>query len=168
MSYPYRTRVAFIVQGTGLQQDPSPIHTIIHRLSVNSAPSPRSIEVLVLLLAFAIPILGLGLSGYQEWLKFRTRQQELGASTQDVEETVQALRDRLDQVEQERDALERRVQNLETIVTSETWDALHGSTSDPSSLPDPDNTLDLEPPNQSERPSASRERAEELARRLRT
>ena len=53
-----------------------------------------------------------------------------------VEETDRALQDRLDRTEQERDALERRVQNLAAIVTSETWDALHDSGTDSSSLPE--------------------------------
>lgn len=53
-----------------------------------------------------------------------------------VKETDRALQDRLDRAEQERDALERRVQNLAAIVTSETWDALHDSGTDSSSLPE--------------------------------
>jgi len=128
-----------------------------------------SIDVLVLLLAFMVPVLGIGLSGYQEWLKFRAKQQELGASTQDVEETVQALQDRIDRIEQEREALRQRVQNLETIVTSETWDALHDLNNDPSSLSEMSDSGDLQPPpNQTERSSTTREQAKELARRLRT
>jgi predicted nuclease with TOPRIM domain len=127
-----------------------------------------SLSVLVLLFSFAIPILGIGLAGYQEWLKFRAKQQELGASTQDVEETVQALRDRLQRVEEERDALEQRVQNLETIVTSETWDALHDGSPDPSSLPEASDPVEFESPSHRSDSSSTEEQAQALARRLRT
>ena len=87
-----------------------------------------------------------------------------------MEETVRALQDRLDRTEQERDALERRVQNLAAIVTSETWDALHNSHdsgTDSSSLPERAQSIfRRHRPESDNRPP--RERADELARRLQT
>jgi predicted nuclease with TOPRIM domain len=123
---------------------------------------------LVPILIFAIPILGIMLAGYKEWLKFRAKQQELGASTQEVEETIQALRERLNRVEQERDALIERVQNLETIVTSEAWDALQDPTTDAASLPEASDPAELESsPDQDAAGDATEEQAKRLARRLR-
>jgi outer membrane murein-binding lipoprotein Lpp len=113
------------------------------------------------LLIFTIPILGILLAGYKEWLKFRTKQQELGASTDDVAEEVEALRARLDRVEDERDALRKRIQNLETIVTSEAWDALQDPEAAPPVL---DGPADRDSSPSREDPSVQ---AEDLARRLR-
>ncbi len=123
-----------------------------------------SLSILVPLFALLIPILGIGLVGYQEWLKFRAKQQKLGASTQEVEETIRALRERLERVEQERDALVSRVQNLETIVTSEAWDALQDPTADAGES----SSVGLEPPSEQNRIGLdTEEQAEKLARRLR-
>lgn len=84
-----------------------------------------------------------------------------------MKETDRALQDRLDRAEQERDALERRVQNLAAIVTSETWDALHDSGTDSSSLPERAQSIfRRHRPESDNRPP--RERAAELARRLQT
>jgi len=127
---------------------------------------------IVPILIFSIPILsivlGIGLAGYKEWLKFRAKQQELGASTQEVEETIHVLQERVDELEQERDALIKRVQNLETIVTSEAWDALQDPTADASSLPEASEMADLEPSSPRQADSATEEKTEHLAQRLRT
>jgi len=120
-----------------------------------------SLSTLVILLVFAIPILSILLAGYKEWLEFRAEQG--GPAVADLEAELAALRDRLDRVEQERDALVSRLQNLETIVTSEAWDARLES-------PDAASPLDAPPEADRESPDdapSTSEQAEALARRLR-
>lgn len=124
--------------------------------------SPNS---LIPLLIFLIPIFGILLAGYKEWLKFQSKQQEIGATTQEVEVTIQKLRDRLIEIEQERDALVKRVQNLETIVTSEDWDHLLDGKNDGSSLPAHTDTS--ERPSSDREPPSSTDQADSLAQRLR-
>lgn len=84
-----------------------------------------SIQMVVILLVFAIPILGILLAGYKERLKFIAKHQELGRSTREVEDRLETLRDDIDRMEEIRNSLEQRIQNLETIVTSEAWIAQH-------------------------------------------
>lgn len=123
--------------------------------------------MLPLLLVFAIPILGIALAGYKEWLKFQSKQQELGTSTQEVEATIQSLQERLTRAERERDALVKRIQNLETIVTSDAWDALQDPTAK-TSLPYVSDPLKEDSSSEPSDPeSETQSQAEELARRLR-
>ncbi|GIV60594.1 MAG: hypothetical protein KatS3mg043_1683 [Rhodothermaceae bacterium] len=72
-----------------------------------------------------IPLAALLLGGFSEWLKFKAKQQQLGASTGELEASVASLETQLA-------AAERRLRNLEAIVTSQLWDVLHdGSLSGP-------------------------------------
>jgi hypothetical protein len=64
-----------------------------------------------------IPIFGILAGVFQEWLKFRAKQNQLGNSTQNLEKLVADLRQR-DQ------ALVERIENLEAIVVSQTWDVV--------------------------------------------
>ncbi|HWM92784.1 MAG TPA: hypothetical protein VN493_18615 [Thermoanaerobaculia bacterium] len=64
-----------------------------------------------------IPIFGIMAGTFKEWLKFREKQNQLGNSTHNLEKLVAELRQRdQDQVE--------RIENLEAIVVSQTWDVL--------------------------------------------
>lgn len=92
------------------------------------------VPLIAVVMIFAIPILGILLAGYKEWLKFKSKHRELGTSTREVEDRIRALHEHLDRIEEERDALRERVQNLETIVTSEAWIAQHDDTVDAPSL----------------------------------
>lgn len=58
-------------------------------------------------------------SAFEEWLNFKTEQRKIGASTEEMEAELDALRS---EWEAERKRLNQRIQNLETIVTSEAWD----------------------------------------------
>lgn len=71
-----------------------------------------------------IVLASLALGGFTEWLKFKGKQEKLGASTSELESELQDLKETLREREQRQQALERRIQNLETIVTSESWDVL--------------------------------------------
>ena len=72
-----------------------------------------------------IPLTAILMGGFKEWLKFKSKQDKLGTSTHELEGTVRELLEALERSEKQRAALTRRLENLETIVTSETWDALH-------------------------------------------
>jgi len=124
------------------------------------------VGLVAVVMVFAIPILGIALAGYKEWLKFKAKHRELGSSTREVEQDIDELHDRLERVEAERDALRQRLQNLETIVTSEAWIAQHEETEDPPSLDASDTQgLDRFPSDDDQRDDATR--TAEIARRLR-
>lgn len=104
-----------------------------------------------------IPVVAILAGTFKDWMKIRARQRALGASNEELEKEVTAMR-------KERGAMIQRLENLEAIVVSQTWDALH------------DNSL---PPAEKERRIAStihrelapsgpsdQQRAEQLARRL--
>ena len=106
-----------------------------------------------------IPITAIVMKGFKEWLRFAATQRRLGASTTELEKEVADLK-RLN------DALGDRVQNLEAIVVSQTWDALHDR-----GLSIPERELkiasvahrELREPDAA---AANAQRAEQLARRL--
>ena len=68
-----------------------------------------------------IPVFGIFAGMFNEWLKFRAKQNQIGSSTQNLEKLVAELRQR-DQ------ALAERVENLEAIVVSQTWDVVQDRT----------------------------------------
>lgn len=77
------------------------------------------------LIPLAAILMGTLMGGFSEWLKFKAEQQKLGTSTRDLEDQVVQLERDLQAARADRDALARRLENIETIVTSQTWDALH-------------------------------------------
>lgn len=107
---------------------------------------------------FLIPIAGIMLRFFKEWLRFKAQQTQLGSSTNNLEKVVADLRAR----EQE---LARRLENLEAIVVSQTWDAVTDR-----NLPPVEKELrvasvaqrEMAPP-----PVPDSQKAETLARRLR-
>lgn len=124
------------------------------------------VPLVTVIMVFAIPIFGIALAGYKEWLKFKAKHQKLGTSTREIEYRLEELQDRLAQLEDERDALRERVENLETIVTSEAWIAEHDETTDLPPLSEVGEEL-LEPPAAEDASSSDAEHTAELARRLR-
>lgn len=78
-----------------------------------------------MLLPFAwvlIPLTAIAAGGFKEWLKFKHKQAELGASAHELEKEVAELKRQL----REKDGvMDKRMQNLETIVTSQVWDLIH-------------------------------------------
>jgi hypothetical protein len=65
-----------------------------------------------------IPIAGILAGTFKEWMKFKATQRQLGASTDELEREVAEMR-------KANQTLQERVQNLEAIVVSQTWDAVH-------------------------------------------
>lgn len=66
-------------------------------------------------------------SAFEEWLQFKKEQRKIGTSTEETEEKLDELRE---EWEAERKRLNKRIQHLETIVTSDVWDAAYGASSD--------------------------------------
>lgn len=106
-----------------------------------------------------IPVVAILSGTFREWLKFRAAQRQLGASTRELEQEVAELA-------KARAELAERVQNLETIVVSQTWSVLQDKGLTP---PERDLRLataahrELGPPDASD---VNQQRAGELARRL--
>lgn len=113
----------------------------------------------------AIVLLALLFAGYSQWLK--TQQSPAGAS-QDLIETLEAVEQRLAKVEQAQEALSERVQNLETIVTSEAWIAQHEASNNEGELSAPSAEELTLPPESDSDPSSIAEHTAEIARRLRS
>jgi len=65
-----------------------------------------------------IPIVAIIAGAWSEWLKFKAKQTQLGSSTTEMERALEKM------TEQNANLI-RRVQNLEAIVTSSTWDDEH-------------------------------------------
>jgi hypothetical protein len=109
-----------------------------------------------------IPVAAILAGVVQDWIKMRAKQKTLGASTTELEKEVAALTT-------EREAVLDRLQNLEAIVVSQTWDAVHDKT-----LPPPARELRVASTVRREvaadaaanAEAANRQRAEQLARRL--
>jgi hypothetical protein len=92
------------------------------------------------------------------WMKIKAQQQSLGASNKELEQDVAALR-------KDRVTLLARLENLEAIVVSQTWDAIHDH-----SLPPPERERRIASAVHREvEPSlpSNQQRAEQLAGRLR-
>ncbi len=85
-----------------------------------------------------IPLAAIAVGAFKEWLKFKAKQDRLGTSTAELERAVEDLRSELQDSFATRDRLQQRVENLETIVTTEMWDVVHGTrTSQPEPTPKP-------------------------------
>lgn len=124
------------------------------------------VPLIAVIMIFTIPVLGIALTGYKEWLKFKSKHRELGSSTREVEARLNDLQDQLDRLEQERDTLLQRLQNLETIVTSEAWIAQHDDTAEVPPL-EASETGELELPSDRDDAQSEAEHTAEIARRLR-
>lgn len=106
-----------------------------------------------------IVVLALLLGAFTEWLSFKTKQRELGTSAGELEEGLARLREDFERREA---ALQERIRNLETIVTSQAWDQLTAE----AHIPEP-KRLAPERRVEPDEPSDAG-KAETLARRLRT
>src|SRR4051812_15630603 len=106
-----------------------------------------------------IPVVAIVMKGFREWLRFKATQRQLGASTVELESEVTAL-------QKTNESLLERIQNLEAIVVSQTWDALNDHGLAPAERELKVASVahrELRPPEPS---VANQQRAEQLARRL--
>lgn len=70
------------------------------------------------------PIFGMLMGMFKQWMRFKERQNQLGTSTNNLEKLVAELRER-DRV------MAERIENLEAIVVSQTWDVVQDKTLSP-------------------------------------
>lgn len=101
-----------------------------------------------------IPLAGIAAASFKEWLKFKEKTAELGASTEGLETAYASLKE-------ENQDLVRRIRNLEAIVTHEVWEAANG-TADPQTTAARIDAALLTPE------PTDDQRAEQLAQRLRS
>lgn len=106
-----------------------------------------------------IPVVAILAGVLKDWLKVRTQQRVLGVSTRELETEVAEL-------QKDRAVMLERLQNLEAIVVSQTWDAVNDR-----SLPPPDRERRIASAVHREVGApdpgvANQQRAEQLARRL--
>jgi hypothetical protein len=106
-----------------------------------------------------IPIVAIIAANFRRWASFQTKQRQLGVSTTELEREVAALA-------QAKAQLTERIQNLETIVVSQTWGALQERGLSPAER-------ELKVANAAHRElgpddasAANQQRAEQIARRL--
>ena len=108
-----------------------------------------------------IPIVAILAKVLRDWIKVRAAQKSLGASTTELEREVAAL-------QREREAILDRLQNLEAIVVSQTWDAVNDHSLTP---PERDlkvaSTVRREVATAPSSEAVNQQRAEQLAQRLR-
>jgi hypothetical protein len=105
-----------------------------------------------------IPVVAILSGVLKTWVKVKAQQQVLGASNKELEQEVADMR-------RDRDALRNRLENLEAIVVSQTWNAIHDD-----SLPPPEKELRVAATVRRELGTAApsnQQRAEQLAGRLR-
>lgn len=104
------------------------------------------------------PVVAILAGTFKTWLRIKTQQRVLGASNRELEQEVAAL-------QKDRATLLERLENLEAIVVSQTWDALHDT-----SLPPPERELKVASTVRRELGTSGpsyQQRAEQLASRLR-
>lgn len=78
--------------------------------------------VLGTFMIFLIPIVAIVAFTYRSYLKHTSEGPANKQIVSDLIDTVEELANRLEATRAERDAMRQRLQNLETIVTSEAWD----------------------------------------------
>ena len=93
----------------------------------------------------------------------RAIQEDLGMSATNLQGSVRDLLEALEESRNQQERITKRLENLETIVTSETWDAFKP---DEKSDRIPDLLKEESPEELSEEPSAE-EKARRIARRVR-
>lgn len=106
-----------------------------------------------------IPLAGIAAGMFKEYLKVKAQQRDLGASARDLEKDVVAL-------QKENVALNERLQNLEAIVVSQTWDVLHDKTVPPADRERRVASVAHRELSPTDRAAADQQRAAQLAQRL--
>jgi vacuolar-type H+-ATPase subunit I/STV1 len=115
-------------------------------------------------------VLGISYAGYRQWLRYQTRKLEARGTTDEIQETLDRLR-------KQQDALERRMQNIEMIVTSEAWDEADrtdrgadraSSTAAASEAPPETDSGELDVESLGDDAGSAADQVERIARRLRS
>jgi hypothetical protein len=106
-----------------------------------------------------IPIVAILSGAFRSWLRVRAKQQVLGASTRELEREVADLA-------RMKAELTERIQNLETIVVSQTWGVLNDRNLQPAERESRLVTLAHRETSQADSTQVNQQRAEQLAQRL--
>jgi hypothetical protein len=106
----------------------------------------------------SIAIVAICARAFRSWLRFQATQRQLGTSTHDLEREVASLR-------QTNETVLERLQNLEAIVVSQTWDAVHAPGLSPVER-ELKVASAVRREVKSDPAAANRQRAEQLAQRL--
>jgi len=72
-----------------------------------------------------IPLAGIALGGFTEWLKFREKSTQLGDATVALQGVFDEMSAEMDTLRESNSKLTRRIEILEAIVTDEEFDELH-------------------------------------------
>lgn len=106
-----------------------------------------------------IPVVAILAKVAKEWIRLKARQQALGSSGRETERAVEELK-------RQREELQQRVENLEAIVASQTWNAIQDR-----SLPEPVREQRIVATAQhelrSDQEAVNQQRVQQLAQRLR-
>jgi hypothetical protein len=121
------------------------------------------ILVLAMSLVVGMLLMGMIVFGARSRDQMRAIQEDLGMSATNLQGSVRDLLEALEESRNQQERITKRLENLETIVTSDMWDALKPDEKS-GRIPD---LLKEEPPEElSEEPSAE-EKARRIARRVR-
>jgi len=121
------------------------------------------ILVLAMSLIVGMLLMGMIVFGARSRDQMRSIQEDLGMSATNLQGSVRDLLEALEESRNQQERITKRLENLETIVTSETWDAFKP---DEKSDRIPDLLKEESPEELSEEPSAE-EKARRIARRVR-
>ena len=111
------------------------------------------------IVAIVAIVMGVIYAGYEQWLKHQGDREAEGVAAHEWEAMLDEMRQELADRKEREAELQRRIQNLEAIMTSEAWDELGDGTSHATlSLPEDERTAS----------DTDADRAEKIARRLRT
>ncbi|MCB0720556.1 MAG: hypothetical protein KDD65_19070 [Bacteroidetes bacterium] len=73
-----------------------------------------------------IPLAAIIVGGITEIVKQQNKRADrLGQSNDELSQSLSTLRSQLDRMEENQEAYQRRLQNLEAIVTNQVWDIVH-------------------------------------------
>jgi peptidoglycan hydrolase CwlO-like protein len=106
-----------------------------------------------------IPIAAIFARVFRDYLKLQTQQRALGSSNRELERVVEDLR-------RSNDTLAQRVENLETIVVSQTWNVLQAPAATDAERQQRAATVVRQEVHAPATEEVNRQRAEQLARRL--
>ncbi len=106
-----------------------------------------------------IPIVAILSGTLRQWIRVRANQQQLGASTRELEREVAEL-------SRMKAELTERIQNLETIVVSQTWNVVNDRNLPPAEREAKLATLAHRQPIEDDSARVNQQRAGQLAQRL--
>jgi len=121
------------------------------------------ILVLAMSLVVGMLLMGMIVFGVRSRDQMRAIQEDLGMSATNLQGSVRDLLQALEESRNQQERITKRLENLETIVTSETWDALKDDEKS-GRIPD---LMKEEPSEELPQEPSAEEKARRIARRVR-